>query len=148
MTVQPGLCRTCSETTLLVFPRGGSFTCFPIFRTVGMGELNMVLNGVEFRTRHNDYRLRKPAQHSKNYDAMENIVYPKVPWAVASKKTVQEQIVEMREWFKGIIRFFVLSESELMLYVPVNSNGHVGTLPPFMGPLLNIRMSRHSKWAS
>ena len=22
--VQPGLCRTCSETTLLVFPRGGS----------------------------------------------------------------------------------------------------------------------------
>ena len=25
MLVQPGLCRTCSETTLLVFPRGGSF---------------------------------------------------------------------------------------------------------------------------
>ena len=25
MTVQPGLCGTCSETTLLVFPRGGSF---------------------------------------------------------------------------------------------------------------------------
>ena len=24
MTVHPGLCRTCSETTLLVFPRGGS----------------------------------------------------------------------------------------------------------------------------
>ena len=24
MTVQPDLCRTCSETTLLVFPRGGS----------------------------------------------------------------------------------------------------------------------------
>ena len=23
--VQPGLCRTCSETTLLVFPRGGSY---------------------------------------------------------------------------------------------------------------------------
>ena len=28
MTVQVGLCRTCSETTLLVFPRGGS-GCFP-----------------------------------------------------------------------------------------------------------------------
>ena len=26
--VQAGLCRTCSETTLLVFPRGGSFMCF------------------------------------------------------------------------------------------------------------------------
>ena len=25
-TVQPGLCRTCSETTLLVYPRGGSNT--------------------------------------------------------------------------------------------------------------------------
>ena len=25
MTVQAGLCRTCSKTTLLVFPRGGSF---------------------------------------------------------------------------------------------------------------------------
>ena len=25
MTVQPGLCRTCSETTLFVFPRGGSY---------------------------------------------------------------------------------------------------------------------------
>ena len=27
VTVQPGLCRTCSETTLLVFPRGGSNIC-------------------------------------------------------------------------------------------------------------------------
>ena len=25
MLVQAGLCRTCSETTLLVFPRGGSY---------------------------------------------------------------------------------------------------------------------------
>ena len=24
-SVQPGLCQTCSETTLLVFPRGGSY---------------------------------------------------------------------------------------------------------------------------
>ena len=27
MPVQAGLCQTCSETTLLVFPRGGSFEC-------------------------------------------------------------------------------------------------------------------------
>ena len=26
MTVQPDMCRNCSETTLLVFPRGGSYT--------------------------------------------------------------------------------------------------------------------------
>ena len=25
---QAGLCRTCSETTLLVFPRGGSYVCY------------------------------------------------------------------------------------------------------------------------
>ena len=29
MTVQTGLCRTCSETTLLVFPRGGSNVKMP-----------------------------------------------------------------------------------------------------------------------
>ena len=29
--VQVGLCRTCSETTLLVFPRGGSFIGCPYF---------------------------------------------------------------------------------------------------------------------
>ena len=28
MTVQAGLCQTCSETTLLVFPRGGSYILF------------------------------------------------------------------------------------------------------------------------
>ena len=72
-----------------------------IFRTVGMGELNMVLNGIEFKTRHNDYRLRHPAKHSKTYNQMENIEYPKVPPAVLNKKTVQEQILEMREWFRG-----------------------------------------------
>ena len=29
VTVQPSLCQTCSETTLLVFPRGGSFHVSP-----------------------------------------------------------------------------------------------------------------------
>ena len=28
MLVQTGLCQTCSETTLLVFPRGGSYTVY------------------------------------------------------------------------------------------------------------------------
>ena len=37
--VQPGLCRTCSETTLLVFPRGGSFISCHIFR--GKDELTV-----------------------------------------------------------------------------------------------------------
>ena len=34
MLVQAGLCRTCSETTLLVFPRGGSYIRDPVSRTI------------------------------------------------------------------------------------------------------------------
>ena len=66
-----------------------------------MGELNMVLNGIEFRTRHNDYRLRMPSRHSNTYNAMENIQFPPVPPAVLNKTTVHEQNLEMREWFRG-----------------------------------------------
>ena len=33
MTVQAGLCQTCLETTLLVFPRGGSFVLVSILQT-------------------------------------------------------------------------------------------------------------------
>ena len=66
-----------------------------------MGELNVVLNGIDFKTRHNDYRLRMPSRTSHNYNKMENIPYPPVPPAVLSKKTVHEQVLEMREWFRG-----------------------------------------------
>ncbi|KAK3583174.1 hypothetical protein CHS0354_025691 [Potamilus streckersoni] len=70
-------------------------------RTVGMGELNLVMNGVDFRTRHNDYLLRMPSQHTKEYNKLDNIQFPSVPPAVLSKHTVNEQIAEMREWFKA-----------------------------------------------
>jgi len=64
-----------------------------------MGEFVGVLNGYEFRTRHNDYRLYKPSTTSKDYHKMENVEFPPVPPEV--KGTVAEQIVEMREWFKA-----------------------------------------------
>ena len=32
VTVQPDLCQTCSETKLLVFPRGGSYVSFGTIR--------------------------------------------------------------------------------------------------------------------
>ena len=70
-------------------------------RTVGLGEFIAVLNGVEFRTRHNDYRLYMASKTSKNYHATEPIPFPEVPPEVTSKGTVDEQIVEMREWFKA-----------------------------------------------
>ncbi|KAJ8317585.1 hypothetical protein KUTeg_005489 [Tegillarca granosa] len=70
-------------------------------RTVGMGEVNMVMNGVDFRTRHNDYKLVMPHSHSKTFGAVENIPLPGVPSSVTSKHTTAEQIQEMREYFKA-----------------------------------------------
>ena len=70
-------------------------------RTVGLGEFIAVLNGVEFRTRHNDYRLYMANKTSKDYHATEEIPFPEVPPEVKNKATVDEQIVEMREWFKA-----------------------------------------------
>ncbi len=70
-------------------------------RTVGMGEFIAVLNGVEFRTRHNDYGLRMPDTNSSNYHSVVDIPYPSVPPEVTDKETVQEQIEEMTEWFRA-----------------------------------------------
>ena len=36
-------------------------------RTVGMGEVTVVMNGVEFRTRHNDYALKMPSTTSTDF---------------------------------------------------------------------------------
>ncbi|KAH3874983.1 hypothetical protein DPMN_038241 [Dreissena polymorpha] len=65
-----------------------------------MGELNVVINGVEFRTRHNDYRLAMPA-FDKTYNGQVDIPFPDVPPEVLSKATIEEQIAEMKLWFKG-----------------------------------------------
>ena len=70
-------------------------------RTVGMGEVTAVLNGVEFKTRHNDYRLYMPHRTSKTMNAYERIPFPDVPPEVTNKATVDEQVEEMREWFKA-----------------------------------------------
>ncbi|KAL9989562.1 hypothetical protein ACROYT_G004124 [Oculina patagonica] len=70
-------------------------------RTVGLGEFIGVLNGVEFRTRHNDYRLYMANRTSKDYHGTEEIPFPEVPPEVKNKTTVDAQIVEMREWFKA-----------------------------------------------
>ncbi|XP_052268520.1 uncharacterized protein LOC127869902 [Dreissena polymorpha] len=69
-------------------------------RTIGMGELNVVMNGVEFRTRHNDYRLAMPASDG-TYHGQVDIPFPEVPEEVLSKETPEEQIEEMKLWFKA-----------------------------------------------
>ena len=69
-------------------------------RTVGMGEFIGVLNGVEFRTRHNDYRLYMPSLNTSEYHKTEDVPFPDVPPEVTAKLTVKEQVEEMVEWFK------------------------------------------------
>ena len=64
----------------------------------------MVLNGVEFRTGHNDYTLQMPSTTTKDYNAVEDIEFPPVPPEVLSKETVLEQIDEMREYFRGTVK--------------------------------------------
>ncbi|KAK2160923.1 hypothetical protein NP493_1609g00081 [Ridgeia piscesae] len=70
-------------------------------RTVGLGEFIAVLNGVEFRTRHNDYGLRMPNRRSSGYNSVEEIPYPDVPPAVRQHNNIADQIEEMRAWFKA-----------------------------------------------
>lgn len=68
---------------------------------IGFGEVNAVLNGVEFRTRHNDYSLEMPSRQNRHYHATDKIPYPQVPQSVLSKHTVPEQIAEMKEYFRA-----------------------------------------------
>jgi len=70
-------------------------------RTVGMGEFVAVLNGVEFRTRHNDYRLKMASKTSKAFHAVDDVPFPPVPPSVSNQKTVDGQIKEMREYFRA-----------------------------------------------
>jgi len=67
----------------------------------GIGEFGAVLNGVSFRTRHNDYRFRMPAQTGAKYHATEPVPMPAVPPAVLAQPTMAKQIEEMREWFRA-----------------------------------------------
>ena len=48
-------------------------------KVVGIGEIAAVLNGVEFKTRHNDYDLNMPHRNSSEYHATEPIEFPDVP---------------------------------------------------------------------
>lgn len=70
-------------------------------RTCGMGEFIGVLNGIEFRTRHNDYSLRKPATNDKTFNKVEDIEFPDVPQEVLKAGSVDNQVDEMRKWFKA-----------------------------------------------
>ena len=69
--------------------------------TVGMAELNVVMNGVDFKTRHNDYALVQPARNDSSYNALDEIEFPGVPPEVTDLADLDDQIAEMKEWFKA-----------------------------------------------
>ncbi|CAH1778609.1 unnamed protein product [Owenia fusiformis] len=68
---------------------------------VGLDDFVAVINGVEFKTSHNDYAVRMPSRTTKDLHAVEDIPLPDVPFRVMNKNTTQEQITEMKEWFKA-----------------------------------------------
>ena len=82
--------------------------------TIGMGEVEVVLNGVNFRTRHNDYTLSMPSTTSTGYMAVEDIAFPPVPPEVLAQPSVDEQVTEMREWFRA----FAEQDTSLRDYRP------------------------------
>jgi len=69
--------------------------------TVGMGEVVVVMNGVEFRTRHNDYAMMMPSTTSSENGAIEQMPLPEVPPSVLAQKTVAGQVKEMQRYFKA-----------------------------------------------
>jgi len=86
-----------AETTLAMHDHAN------YLRTVGMGELTATINGVTFSTRHNDYMLKKRATNTSQteYDAHENLDFPEVPPEVLHYENVEDQVVEMKRWFKA-----------------------------------------------
>jgi len=70
-------------------------------RLVGMGEFIAAINGIEFRTRHNDYKLRMPHRTSKEYGKTEDIPFPEVPPSVRNQNTTDDQIKELYNYFEA-----------------------------------------------
>jgi len=68
--------------------------------SLGAGEFSAVLNGVAFRTRHNDYVLRQPFP-TKDFHKTKPIDFPEVPPEVLEYTELEDQMAEMKEWFKA-----------------------------------------------
>ncbi|KAK6965980.1 hypothetical protein BgiMline_030043, partial [Biomphalaria glabrata] len=61
--------------------------------------VSAVINGVEFRTRHNDYRLVKKSSTNTSFLAVEDIPFPPVPSSVLNLENPDDQIEEMKQYF-------------------------------------------------
>ena len=84
-----------------------------------MGEVVAALNGVEFRTRHNDYKLVMPSRTSKAYHATENIPFPEVPPDVLKQRGITRQVDEMKEWFRAFMEQDISKRDYRKYFKPV-----------------------------
>lgn len=65
----------------------------------GTAEFSAVVNGYYLRTRHNDYRLRRPADAGSAFLETVSVDAPALPAAVTSAGSVPNQIAAMRNLF-------------------------------------------------
>ncbi|XP_059157564.1 uncharacterized protein LOC131941947 [Physella acuta] len=82
-------------------------------RTLGVGAGHYVLNGVEFRTRHENFKLQMPGKTKLNGE-VEDIPFPPVPHNVLKMPTVEQQIEELRLYFLA----FSKSNTTIRDYTP------------------------------
>ena len=80
MLVQAGLCQTCSETTLLVFPRGGSF----VLRFVTIEEVGKEDKGNIEDLQMNQHRSTGPQQ--QEYTAYNGLLYDVIKMGLTEVK--------------------------------------------------------------
>ncbi|XP_059157585.1 uncharacterized protein LOC131941966 [Physella acuta] len=82
-------------------------------RTLGVGAGQYVLNGVQFRTRHENFKLQMPGKTKLNGE-VEDIPFPPVPHNVLEMPTVEQQIEELRLYFLA----FSKSDTTIRDYTP------------------------------
>ena len=71
------------------------------FNVVGTAELSAVINGYYIRTRHNDYKLVKPAPVNSGFLSTIEIPPPSVPNSISSLQNPDDQIEAMRQLFQS-----------------------------------------------
>lgn len=70
-------------------------------RLLGLGQMDFVLKNIRFKTKREPFGLNIPSTRVKDLDAMEKIIFPEVPPEVLEKTNIEDQVQEMREWFKA-----------------------------------------------
>ena len=68
---------------------------------LGLSDLGVVLNGIYFRTGSLHYQLRRHTKRHHRFGSQENIPMPRVPHEVSKLRNIDDQISEMRLWFRA-----------------------------------------------